>query len=189
MARSPARVENLSLSALIYLENLKCCRCGSWESFIISLDILTCSQHSRIRRLRIFHYQPWYTYVPQWDYRRKVENLSLSALIYLDNRVCQVPFGWESFIISLDILSRGVAPVNEELRIFHYQPWYTYGRAGRPALPVENLSLSALIYLSKTGLIPFSRWESFIISLDILNVINVRGTERLRIFHYQPWYT
>ena len=32
-------------------------------------------------------------------------------------------------------------------------------------------------------------WESFIIRLDILSVTRVISTNRLRIFHYSPWYT
>ena len=203
-------VENLSLSALIYLSRLRPTCLVCWESFIISLDILIVGWEMTDRVLRIFHYQPWYTYwngtpgcstvenlslsaliyLSRWTGRGfAVENLSLSALIYLSRSISTTSPGWESFIISLDILKRTFRLRGESLRIFHYQPWYTYGLDGRRGRHVENLSLSALIYL-RTALAPAKiRWESFIISLDILTASLFNCGTVLRIFHYQPWYT
>ena len=182
-------VENLSLSALIYLARHPACRRSSWESFIISLDILMDFFNNIFIMLRIFHYQPWYTYVETFTGIRAVENLSLSALIYLLCESRRNLAGWESFIISLDILTRCVACILWRLRIFHYQPWYTYPHSPGHLSSVENLSLSALIYLMKINTLMRRGWESFIISLDILNARLGESNRRLRIFHYQPWYT
>ena len=182
-------VENLSLSALIYLRSSRSSGISSWESFIISLDILSLAGKVFGVSLRIFHYQPWYTYICPSPQPLTVENLSLSALIYLHQTCRSNDASWESFIISLDILNgaRGFTPV--ELRIFHYQPWYTYWMAPPWWRRVENLSLSALIYLPGVIIFPTAGWESFIISLDILNPRQWWKALRLRIFHYQPWYT
>ena len=160
-----------------------------WESFIISLDILIEAEQFIKVELRIFHYQPWYTYPHQNSLLATVENLSLSALIYLRMRWWSQPSCWESFIISLDILTDASAAGLVKLRIFHYQPWYTYTTRGDGNQPVENLSLSALIYLSRMSGLLRVGWESFIISLDILTGGGFAGIEWLRIFHYQPWYT
>ena len=54
---------------------------------------------------------------------------------------------------------------------------------------VENLSLFALIYLTSKIYCSSVSWESFIIRLDILTEIAAAEFERLRIFHYSPWYT
>ena len=140
-------VENLSLSALIYLAGPHSPRWRRWESFIISLDILTTGCLYGHQTLRIFHYQPWYTYHKLTIIRQTVENLSLSALIYLYPLPQPLHSCWESFIISLDILIREVADGYGLLRIFHYQPWYTYQEHFYRGGFVENLSLSALIYL------------------------------------------
>ena len=182
-------VENLSLFALIYLVPAHHPQQGSWESFIIRLDILTTWGHARAVWLRIFHYSPWYTYFLTRCNTCRVENLSLFALIYLyligDTR----RDGWESFIIRLDILSILELTLITMLRIFHYSPWYTYHPEGKLAIDVENLSLFALIYLSASESATNSGWESFIIRLDIL-ISAVRCAARLlRIFHYSPWYT
>ena len=182
-------VENLSLSALIYLTDWKEWRTMRWESFIISLDILMLSLHNAITMLRIFHYQPWYTYWSGTIHQGGVENLSLSALIYLSSSKQPSSNSWESFIISLDILTYAVVEPAILLRIFHYQPWYTYGRLRGGISEVENLSLSALIYLHHAGRRQPTGWESFIISLDILIANEWTSSSGLRIFHYQPWYT
>ena len=160
-----------------------------WESFIISLDILNTGVLYETGTLRIFHYQPWYTYY-NWEVEEeKVENLSLSALIYLQRVTLRAHTRWESFIISLDILMRKTVAVPEVLRIFHYQPWYTYHATPCYPRTVENLSLSALIYLWTSAMPRNSSWESFIISLDILIIVGKSTPKQLRIFHYQPWYT
>ena len=142
-------VENLSLFALIYLRSLNRFFFSRWESFIIRLDILNHLQQMRCGMLRIFHYSPWYTYRAIFWYQSCVENLSLFALIYL---VAPSPLPnrrWESFIIRLDILiSRSRSSVYW-LRIFHYSPWYTYSLKTPGATAVENLSLFALIYLTR----------------------------------------
>ena len=161
-------VENLSLSALIYLSSRYTPPCSGWESFIISLDILIREKNLAPYRLRIFHYQPWYTYRRAGEAVPGVENLSLSALIYLWSRLVMEFTRWESFIISLDILTQGTPNRRVPLRIFHYQPWYTY--------------------FPSTVRWP-GRWESFIISLDILTAEEAQDMGVLRIFHYQPWYT
>ena len=54
-------VENLSLFALIYLLESLTIGAHGWESFIIRLDILIDRHRQCERRLRIFHYSPWYT--------------------------------------------------------------------------------------------------------------------------------
>ena len=162
---------------------------NGWESFIISLDILTMMTWCRWPPLRIFHYQPWYTYGPLRYRSDAVENLSLSALIYLNVGLLYSLKSWESFIISLDILTTTWQKGTTWLRIFHYQPWYTYCRKMRFFGLVENLSLSALIYLTAALMRQFSGWESFIISLDILRTVPLPRWGWLRIFHYQPWYT
>ena len=54
---------------------------------------------------------------------------------------------------------------------------------------VENLSLFTLIYLPSPASAPMSGWESFIIHLDILTYTHPTPTNKLRIFHYSPWYT
>ena len=182
-------VENLSLSALIYLDSTGWRRLPGWESFIISLDILTFCAVAPCMWLRIFHYQPWYTYNHAVEVHAFVENLSLSALIYLWTVHRHEDRGWESFIISLDILIAVRLMAFHGLRIFHYQPWYTYPTQTQQQHMVENLSLSALIYLHLRKSPPCHRWESFIISLDILTTPTPLETKKLRIFHYQPWYT
>ena len=118
-------VENLSLFALIYLAWPPRRGCGSWESFIIRLDILNTTDTSHTLRLRIFHYSPWYTYTPTVIQEMPVENLSLFALIYLGACKSERSLSWESFIIRLDILSHSHQPRRGGLRIFHYSPWYT----------------------------------------------------------------
>ena len=140
-------VENLSLFALIYLPLLNESTVVRWESFIIRLDILTCDSSRTRLWLRIFHYSPWYTYPQPLIQATGVENLSLFALIYLTSPTPHTPFGWESFIIRLDILTSPPHPPPQWLRIFHYSPWYTYSACGARAKTVENLSLFALIYL------------------------------------------
>ena len=161
-------VENLSLFALIYLMSWCGCFFGSWESFIIRLDILSAPVLEWRAWLRIFHYSPWYTY-----------QLKMSPII----------LSWESFIIRLDILMRVLFLFIDELRIFHYSPWYTYFRESREDAGVENLSLFALIYLPwPYPPLPWS-WESFIIRLDILTWGGGVKNILLRIFHYSPWYT
>ena len=182
-------VENLSLFALIYLAWPPRRGCGSWESFIIRLDILTSWQGATPVGLRIFHYSPWYTYTSLATLAEMVENLSLFALIYLASLNSRSLPCWESFIIRLDILNASRAYREALLRIFHYSPWYTYHPEGKLAIDVENLSLFALIYLSASESATNSDWESFIIRLDIL-ISAVRCAARLlRIFHYSPWYT
>ena len=166
--RNARLVENLSLSALIYLSPAWTKRASCWESFIISLDILTRASHSWKFTLRIFHYQPWYTYPYRVSVFPRVENLSLSALIYLPTPDSAATQCWESFIISLDILKPSDSSSPHGLRIFHYQPWYTYLERRIGDLEVENLSLSALIYLAIIAAGYVTSWESFIISLDIL---------------------
>ena len=161
-------VENLSLFALIYLSTRTCAWTGCWESFIIRLDILMGSPPCRSRRLRIFHYSPWYTYQVRHIRVDEVENLSLFALIYLSAAFWTRASCWESFIIRLDILISADVPFDAALRIFHYSPWYTYAVDGDGAAGVENLSLFALIYLRWRGNPPDTGWESFIIRLDIL---------------------
>ena len=185
----PHTVENLSLSALIYLRGLADLKPAGWESFIISLDILTHSVIKSVAWLRIFHYQPWYTYYKKIIANLLVENLSLSALIYLGASWKYDRNSWESFIISLDILTVPPFVAVILLRIFHYQPWYTYSPIAHVLSPVENLSLSALIYLPERHTMNNIGWESFIISLDILNRVIATRFTGLRIFHYQPWYT
>ena len=161
-------VENLSLFALIYLMSWCGCFFGSWESFIIRLDILSAPVLEWRAWLRIFHYSPWYTY-----------QLKMSPII----------LSWESFIIRLDILMRVLFLFIDELRIFHYSPWYTYVASIPCGKTVENLSLFALIYLLRWDWSQSLRWESFIIRLDILRGDILTARYRLRIFHYSPWYT
>ena len=161
-------VENLSLFALIYLETDTLREELSWESFIIRLDILMLALSALTHLLRIFHYSPWYTYSPCQYAKYSVENLSLFALIYLNNLAGTFNIGWESFIIRLDILRHGLACLRTRLRIFHYSPWYTYTPDLTRPLHVENLSLFALIYLSVHLRREKICWESFIIRLDIL---------------------
>ena len=143
-------------------------RAPGWGFFIICLDILNSLIYTHTRMLRIFHYQPWYAYHDCGPHVWSVENLSLSALIYLSLAGKWQTECWESFIISLDILTPPVLKPATWLRIFHYQPWYTYISTAQGAKRVENLSLSALIYLATRRLKPSCGWESFIISLDIL---------------------
>ena len=182
-------VENLSLFALIYLSSSSTWRAGSWESFIIRLDILSRWAVSFQRELRIFHYSPWYTYPPPAAGEFCVENLSLFALIYLTDALIRHGARWESFIIRLDILTGpGDAP-KVALRIFHYSPWYTYLCVDACGQKVENLSLFALIYLGCWKHAASWSWESFIIRLDILNIQMTDAQAMLRIFHYSPWYT
>ena len=164
-------------------------RTTGWESFIISLDILIARMDEARIMLRIFHYQPWYTYPRLPLVEVHVENLSLSALIYLNLRIHALLARWESFIISLDILTRICLYRCSRLRIFHYQPWYTYRCETSGMDEVENLSLSALIYLAISAALRATSWESFIISLDILTRTGWACSRALRIFHYQPWYT
>ena len=160
-----------------------------WESFIIRLDILRKTGLYLLSLLRIFHYSPWYTYGRLPCRRWWAENLSLFALIYLVFQFYHPIARWESFIIRLDILKKTQQAHGQQLRIFHYSPWYTYRYKMSHYLAVENLSLFALIYLPA----PRSRaeicWESFIIRLDILKEPEAEPTEALRIFHYSPWYT
>ena len=182
-------VENLSLFALIYLPVLIDYGAEGWESFIIRLDILTGRVGEYITMLRIFHYSPWYTYNFLLQDGRGVENLSLFALIYLNLRSRRPFRRWESFIIRLDILNRHSRWRAAGLRIFHYSPWYTYPNPRKSAESVENLSLFALIYLSKSSKVCWVCWESFIIRLDILSCAHFSPREELRIFHYSPWYT
>ena len=118
-------VENLSLFALIYLHTLPRLPSSCWESFIIRLDILNGGSQSALRWLRIFHYSPWYTYEDRARAVDAVENLSLFALIYLRGADKSGNVCWESFIIRLDILINHEYKPNDELRIFHYSPWYT----------------------------------------------------------------
>ena len=139
--------------------------------------------------LRIFHYSPWYTYRCLELHIEGVENLSLFALIYLQGMPTRRIWGWESFIIRLDILKRRPADHHQMLRIFHYSPWYTYAHRISIKDTVENLSLFALIYLAVPLRFLVNRWESFIIRLDILTVRARCSTTPLRIFHYSPWYT
>ena len=160
-----------------------------WESFIIHLDILKIFSRDDVEGLRIFHYSPWYTYVPWALPHRPVENLSLFTLIYLGNRAGGNSHRWESFIIHLDILIPGVLVRVSLLRIFHYSPWYTYMGAPSNSQAVENLSLFTLIYLYSFTRGWQIRWESFIIHLDILNELHSDMVTTLRIFHYSPWYT
>ena len=145
-----ATVENLSLFALIYLWLIGPHVLPGWESFIIRLDILTAHDRHIPRRLRIFHYSPWYTYCSRPARIAPVENLSLFALIYLRRETEYRLPGWESFIIRLDILTRHKQACYPRLRIFHYSPWYTYKSWIRTKWWVENLSLFALIYLLAT---------------------------------------
>ena len=140
-------------------------------------------------RLRIFHYSPWYTYKVLYCHATAVENLSLFALIYLVRGRVRRVFRWESFIIRLDILIYAIQCLLGLLRIFHYSPWYTYCQLVNCCLPVENLSLFALIYLTYPDCVTFGCWESFIIRLDILTYQVLTGFQKLRIFHYSPWYT
>ena len=182
-------VENLSLFALIYLARSTKPIAGSWESFIIRLDILKCATQPTSTWLRIFHYSPWYTYEALIRNFPGVENLSLFALIYLLPTIVNREGSWESFIIRLDILTFCAGKCIWLLRIFHYSPWYTYPASPFGAASVENLSLFALIYLTPKNLPHCSGWESFIIRLDILIVSHVALIDRLRIFHYSPWYT
>ena len=142
-----ATVENLSLFALIYLWLIGPHVLPGWESFIIRLDILTAHDRHIPRRLRIFHYSPWYTYCSRPARIAPVENLSLFALIYLRRETEYRLPGWESFIIRLDILSPWDWVPPPRLRIFHYSPWYTYSPQTSLLSAVENLSLFALIYL------------------------------------------
>ena len=144
------RVENLSLFALIYLMSCDLRVGCRWESFIIRLDILIFCEIIRKPKLRIFHYSPWYTYLSDRPLLHRVENLSLFALIYLQYWVVRGENGWESFIIRLDILKGQRRPPGFSLRIFHYSPWYTYPPWAIASSSVENLSLFALIYLSRT---------------------------------------
>ena len=123
--RAAARVENLSLFALIYLAPAMGCAGGGWESFIIRLDILTGHRVIVIEALRIFHYSPWYTYTGRGAAIFEVENLSLFALIYLGEVWFLEIKRWESFIIRLDILNVAEHQRLWQLRIFHYSPWYT----------------------------------------------------------------
>ena len=160
-----------------------------WESFIIRLDILNCLHDAADRMLRIFHYSPWYTYTNTLPVSLKVENLSLFALIYLNQFINHQINRWESFIIRLDILNTCTGRVSGVLRIFHYSPWYTYGYVNIMPELVENLSLFALIYLIVKSTLTPRGWESFIIRLDILNVKDDYAPRPLRIFHYSPWYT
>ena len=164
----PNRVENLSLFTLIYLAYSHWCYCWSWESFIIHLDILNKLPALLETLLRIFHYSPWYTYPHRIHKPRRVENLSLFTLIYLESRFRCRHHRWESFIIHLDILTRDVLMAIAPLRIFHYSPWYTYAEARTAEEQVENLSLFTLIYLRPWDSRRKLRWESFIIHLDIL---------------------
>ena len=182
-------VENLSLFTLIYLRWPERTSHHGWESFIIHLDILNWKWPVHQQQLRIFHYSPWYTYLHTPNTYKQVENLSLFTLIYLPCWTWACPSSWESFIIHLDILRRPPHPPTPQLRIFHYSPWYTYKSRRRYIPKVENLSLFTLIYLSTTTQGPTDRWESFIIHLDILNLIAPHLTRGLRIFHYSPWYT
>ena len=163
--------------------------CRSWESFIIRLDILRRWRLVRAGLLRIFHYSPWYTYAHPCPWASRVENLSLFALIYLNRRFPWWWKSWESFIIRLDILTLGRFCNWTPLRIFHYSPWYTYCWLTRRAWCVENLSLFALIYLPNPEDRRRTRWESFIIRLDILTKPLAMRQNPLRIFHYSPWYT
>ena len=98
-------------------------------------------------------------------------------------------YGWESFIIRLDILTPRCAAVGNPLRIFRYSPWYTYRASRWVHHHVENLSLFALIYLPVLIDYGAEGWESFIIRLDILSSGSSAVTVKLRIFHYSPWYT
>ena len=118
-------VENLSLFALIYLNDLLARARRGWESFIIRLDILTLFGFCRLGGLRIFHYSPWYTYAVEPRASNSVENLSLFALIYLLPLSSTGWLSWESFIIRLDILKLMYGEYADPLRIFHYSPWYT----------------------------------------------------------------
>ena len=160
-----------------------------WESFIIHLDILNCSGDKPMNSLRIFHYSPWYTYLGWRGASQQVENLSLFTLIYLNRRRRRPLVSWESFIIHLDILIVTLARNILQLRIFHYSPWYTYHPTPNPAQRVENLSLFTLIYLRGLQYLRLTRWESFIIHLDILRKDSPMTRSPLRIFHYSPWYT
>ena len=160
-----------------------------WESFIIRLDILMMWLAWRMWQLRIFHYSPWYTYFRKSIHGTEVENLSLFALIYLADQPTRRSWGWESFIIRLDILRIVHRVYRGLLRIFHYSPWYTYSSVWAVPAPVENLSLFALIYLGGSNVEVNERWESFIIRLDILRGGTRGGFLWLRIFHYSPWYT
>ena len=149
---------------------------------------------TRPTELRVFHYSPWYAYFQLRCVHHRVKNLSLFALIYLS--LCSLQIyslridgRWESFIIRLDILSSMVHDWHDWLRIFHYSPWYTYRVEAVHHVGVENLSLFALIYLCFARIRCWGGWESFIIRLDILRKVRRRHYERLRIFHYSPWYT
>ena len=106
--------------------------------------------------------------MPPYKDARSVENLSLFALIYLCAAVQWRLISWESFIIRLDILTGDVHCTSQQLRIFHYSPWYTYPDTLHSATNVENLSLFALIYLTP---------------------VTTASLNWLRIFHYSPWYT
>ena len=163
-------VENLSLFALIYLPGESVSTSPCWESFIIRLDILTSPHRLRGGGLRIFHYSPWYTYPNPRKSAESVENLSLFALIYLAAPIFRPVRSWESFIIRLDILILANLARLEQLRIFHYSPWYTYPHAVSVGYDVENLSLFALIYLPTSPSRDHKSWESFIIRLDILSL-------------------
>ena len=168
-APAAAMVENLSLFALIYLGTPRLSRSTCWESFIIRLDILTVSLSAAPVVLRIFHYSPWYTYLAADPNVQPVENLSLFALIYLPPSHTRLGGRWESFIIRLDILNKRFTLIHAVLRIFHYSPWYTYRPRTHLESLVENLSLFALIYLRSRRKHRQTRWESFIIRLDILS--------------------
>ena len=139
-----------------------------WESFIIHLDILNHHGAGLTSTLRIFHYSPWYTYFPGTPCLHPVENLSLFTLIYLDRYQRARDYGWESFIIHLDILIPSRPSRSIALRIFHYSPWYTYATRREACTWVENLSLFTLMYLPDFDTTAPGGWESFIIHLDIL---------------------
>ena len=187
--RPTDRVENLSLFALIYLAVILWRTSICWESFITLLDILKTAILETDFKLRIFHYSPWYTYYRTAYDGFTVENLSLLSLIYLTPSTPGRPPGWESFITLLDILTLTHGRRHDQLRIFHYSPWYTYTKSSNPSPSVENLSLLSLIYLGGGAYAKQFGWESFITLLDILSSQTQSANISLRIFQYQPWYT